>query len=78
MSNEKGSVTVGVMVGLGVLYVVLLLAARNGYGYMGYHGYHRGPSFFYWGGPSVYHDPYVRNGSVGNSGRRGGGFGSGK
>ena len=78
MNNERGSVTVGLMAFLGILYVLLFYVAFNGYGYMGYHGYHRGPSFWYWGGPRVYHDPYVRTGSVGNQGRRGGGFGSGK
>jgi len=63
---------------LGGIYMYLFPLASNGYGYMGYYGYHRGPSFWYWGGPSTYHDRNVRNGSVSGSGIRGGGPGSGK
>ena len=63
---------------LGVTYLSLHYAAANGYGYMGYHGYHRGPSFWYFGGPNVYYDRNVRGGSVSGPRSRGGGPGMGK
>lgn len=63
---------------LGLIYVALMPVASNGYGYMGYYGYHRGPSFGYLGGPSIYYDRDVRSGSINGTGVRGGGPGSGK
>lgn len=63
---------------LGLIYISLIRPASNGYGYMGYYGYHRGPSFWYFGGPSTYYDRNVRSGSVSGSSVRGGGPGSGK
>jgi len=63
---------------LGVIYVSFLPLASNGYGYMGYHGYHSSPSFFYFGGPSMYYDRSVRNGSRSGPNTLGGGPGSGK
>lgn len=63
---------------LGVAYLYLIPYASAGYGYMGYYGYHRGPSFWYWGGPHTYYDRNVRGGSVSGAGVRGGGPGSGK
>lgn len=63
---------------LGLLYMLFLPLASNGYGYMGYHGYHNSPSFFYWGGPSVYYDRSIRNGSRSGPNTLGGGPGSGK
>lgn len=62
---------------LGIIYFSLIRMASNGYGYMGYYGYHRGPSFWYWGGPSIYHNRDLRNTST-TGGIRGGGPGSGK
>lgn len=76
--NKTGKAVLITSVALGIIYFSLLSAAANGYGYMGYYGYHRGPSFFYWGGPSTYYDRNVRSGSVSGSGVRGGGPGSGK
>lgn len=67
-----------VVVVLVVLFIWALSYSRNGYGYQGYNGYHSGPSFFYWGGPSIYRDPSARQGSIGGSGHRGGGFSGGK
>jgi len=61
-----------------VIYFSLLSAAANGYGYMGYNGYHSGPSFWYFGGPSTYSEPSSRSGSVNGTNRIGGGPGSGK
>lgn len=63
---------------LAVIFLTLMAVASNGYGYVGYYGYHRGPSFFYWGGPSIYHDRNNRGGSAGGPSLRGGGPGSGK
>jgi hypothetical protein len=63
---------------LGGIYLGLHSAASNGYGYTGYGGYHRGPSFWYWGGPNVYTDQSSRDGSVNGTDRIGGGPGSGK
>jgi hypothetical protein len=63
---------------LGLVYLMLFSAASNGYGYMGYRGFHAGPSFWYFGGPTIYGDPSNRSGSVGGPNRMGGGPGSGK
>lgn len=63
---------------LGVIYISLMYPAANGHGYMGYYGYHRGPSFWYWGGPSVYYDRDIRRGSLSGTSFRGGGPGGGK
>jgi hypothetical protein len=63
---------------LGIIYLILLLPASNGYGYMGYHGYHRGPSFWYWGQTTIYTEPSNRSGSINGTHRIGGGPGSGK
>lgn len=64
--------------GLGAVFLILMSFASSGYGYMGYNGYGHGPSFWYWGGPNVYHGRDVRNGSVSGSGGFGGGPGAGK
>lgn len=45
---------------------------------MGYSGYHNGPSFWYFGGPSTYSEPSNRSGSINGTKRIGGGPGSGK
>ena len=63
---------------LGLVYYALIPTASRGYGYMGYYGYHRGPSFWYWGGPNTYYDRNNRSGSVNGPSVRGGGPGSGK
>lgn len=64
---------------LAVLYFSLARLASNGYGYMGYNGYHSGTSFWYWGGgPNIYYGRDLRSGSAGGSLSRGGGPGSGK
>ncbi len=64
---------------LGLIYVAMLFPASKGYGYLGYYGYHRSPSFFYFGGPRVYHArPSVREGSLGGPGQTGRGLTAGK
>ncbi len=63
---------------LGIIYAYLFTWASNGYGYMGYYGYHRGPSFMYWGGSNTYYNRDLRSGSINGSSVRGGGPGSGK
>ncbi len=63
---------------LGGTYLYSLPSASRGYGYMGYGGYHRGPSAWYWGGPDIYRDPSARTGSLGGPGHRGGGLAGGK
>lgn len=76
MKNIKG-----LMILFSVIWVVIYLSlfsfASNGYGYAGYYGYHRGPSFWYFGGASTYHDRNIRN-NVSGASLRGGGPGSGK
>jgi len=59
-------------------YSALFIPSLNGYGYAGYGGFHRGPSFFYWGGMNTYQGPSVRSGSRGGPGVRGGGPHGGK
>ena len=50
--------------------------SARGWGYSGYGGYyHRGPSFWYFGGPSYHPNKSMRSGSRGTTG---GGFHSGK
>ncbi|TAE83371.1 MAG: hypothetical protein EAZ74_06310 [Alphaproteobacteria bacterium] len=63
---------------LTLTYGLLFAPASHGYGYMGYRGYHSGPSFWYWGGPTTYAEPSNRSGSVNGTDRVGGGPGSGK
>ena len=64
---------------LAVIYISMLFPASRGYGYMGYYGYHRSPSFFYMGGPRVFHErPSVREGSLGGPGQTGRGLTPGK
>jgi hypothetical protein len=63
---------------MGISYLALLPSANAGYGYMGHRGYHHGPSFWYFGGPSTYHGTSARSGSISGPNNRGGGPGSGK
>ncbi len=63
---------------LGGSYLYALPAANQGYGYMGYGGYHRGPSAWYWTDGSIYREPSARSGSLGGPGHRGGGLAGGK
>lgn len=75
LSNVQKIILIVVLI---VLFVWALSSSSRGYGYMGYNGYHRGPSFFYMWGPSIYHQRSNRDGSIGGAGHRGGGFSSGK
>lgn len=77
MNKTQSAVLVTSLI-LGVIFFSLMPAASRGYGYMGYYGYHRGPSFWYFGGPSTYYNKDIRGGSVSGSRVRGGGPGSGK
>jgi hypothetical protein len=77
MTSTAKVVWVSIVI-LGLIYLALLPLASNGYGYMGYNGYYRGPSFWYWGGPTTYHEPSNRGGSVSGTDQLGGGPGSGK
>lgn len=61
-----------------LLYFGLFSFASAGYGYAGYHGYHHGPSFWYFGGPRFYPSRSLRNGSPGGPGGRGTGLHGGK
>ena len=76
--NQNGSAVIGLVVAMAVVYVFLLMISIRGWGYMGYGGYHRGPSFMYWGGPSIHHSKNVRDGSVSGANNRGGGYSGGK
>ncbi len=77
MNKTKQAMLIASVV-LGIVYFSLMSPASRGYGYMGYYGYHRGPSFWYFGGPSMYYDRNIRRGSVSGSSVRGRGPGSGK
>lgn len=61
-----------------MLCIVLFIIARNGYGYMGYYGYHEGPTFLYWNDTNYYYEKSARSGSVSGTNSRGGGPGQGK
>jgi hypothetical protein len=77
MTSTSKAVWASVII-LGLIYLSLFSPASNGYGYMGYNGYHSGPSFWYWGGPNIYSQPSNRSGSINGTDRIGGGPGSGK
>ncbi|ODS24103.1 hypothetical protein AB835_05055 [Candidatus Endobugula sertula] len=74
----KRSVVFTIIGVLALFFIIALFASTRGYGYMGYYGYHHGPSFFYWGGPRIYNSRSYRGGSIGGFRHRGGGFGGGK
>ena len=76
-STDKKSKIVLITV-LIIVFIWALLYSMRGWGYMGYNGYSHGPSFFYFGGPGIFHSPSNREGSISGSGQRGGGFGAGK
>ena len=78
LSGERGSAVMALVLILGLVWGGAFYLGSRGWGYSGYYGYHRGPSFFYWGGANTYHSPSVRSGSVGGPGHRGGGVGGGK
>ncbi len=59
-------------------YGALFIPSRSGYGYAGYGGFNRGPSFFYFGGAPTYHGASVRRGSRYGPGMHGGGMHGGK
>lgn len=63
---------------LGLVYIFLFPQASNGYGYVGYNGYQRGASFWYFDGPTIYTERSNRSGSVHGTKRIGGGPESGK
>lgn len=75
VNNSKHMMLIGVLV---VFFIGAIIYSSRGWGYMGYQGYHSGPSFFYMGGPRIYNQPSVRDGSISGSGQRGGGFSGGK
>ncbi len=76
--REGGSIIIPVVIVLGLAYLMLVRVSLGGWGYMGHGGYHRGPSFWYMGGPQVYHEPSVRSGSQSGPGHTGGGVRGGK
>ena len=76
--SERGSVWITLIVCLAIIYLLAFRCGSRGWGYTGYNGYNRGPSFWYFGGPRVYHDPSVRTGSLGGPSHRGGGLRGGK
>ncbi len=78
LKDERGSIAISIMVILGIIYFSAFYFGRRGWGYSGYYGYNRGPSWLYWGGANTYHTPSARSGSLGGPGHRGGGIGGGK
>ena len=77
-NKQSGSAFIGLLVVMAIVYFALLSFSLKGWGYMGYGGFYRGPSFMYFGGPNVYHSPTTREGSVSGPGNRGGGYSGGK
>jgi hypothetical protein len=82
--EKKGPIKISnrnTYIGLGAILAALLIwasvSSTRGYGHMGYHGYHSGPSFFYFGGPRVYPQRSNRTGSIGGSNHRSGGLSGG-
>ncbi len=71
-----------ILIALGIfilIYFLILSLSFRGWGYAGYGGFHHGPAFLYFGGPSYYTpSPSVRPGSMGGPSTRGGGFRGGK
>ena len=51
--KQSGSAYLGLIVVMAVAFFFLLMVSMRGWGYMGYGGYHRGPSFWYMGGPNA-------------------------
>ena len=78
MKRQSGSAFVGLIAAMVIIYLVVLMFSLRGWGYMGYGGYHRGPSFMYWGGPDIHHSRSNRDGSTGGPNNRGGGHSGGK
>jgi hypothetical protein len=78
MNNEKGFVHISLLVVLSFVYLLLFYWGSSGWGYMGYRGYHYGPSWWYWGGPRYHYGGNVKHGSVKGRSHRGGGFRGGK
>ncbi len=78
LNNERGSGFVVLLAIMGMLYFVLFSWGSRGWGYMGYRGYHYGPSWLYWGGPRYHYGGNVKNGSLGGRSHRGGGIRGGK
>ncbi len=76
--KKSGFATITLLVILGVVYFSLFLFASRGWGYMGYRGYHYGPSWWYFGGPRYYYGNSIRHGSMGGRSHRGGGMRGGK
>ena len=79
MNNQKGITSLMLIGILAITYLFLCFISSRGWGYMGYRGYSRGPSFWYFGGPRYYYGRNIRHGSI-YRGRtyRGGGPRSGK
>ena len=75
--KQTGAGLLMLIIGMAVLFIALMSFSMRGWGYMGYGGYGYGPSFMYFGGPSIYHGASVRSGSVGGPGHRGGGISGG-
>ena len=79
MYNQRGSVFLGLIVVLAILYFFLMSISLRGWGYAGYsRGYAYRSSFWYFGGAHYYGGPSVRSGSLGGPGYAGGGPSAGK
>ena len=77
--NNNGFINIAIIIFLVAIYFVLFMFGTRGYGYMGYYGYRRGPSFWYMGSSSrYYYGDSVRHGSYGRRSYRGGGMRGGK
>ena len=77
--KQGGGFLTSLLVVLVILFAGALYLSTAGWGYMGYGGYHHGPSFWYVGGPQYVHQGQsIREGSLGSPGHRGGGLRGGK
>ena len=76
--QQSGNAFIGLIIVMAVVYFGILMISMRGWGYMGYGGYYRSPSFWYWGGPSIHRSSSIRHGSLGGPNNRGGGYSRGK
>ncbi len=76
MTTKKSIIIASIVIG--IIYLVMVPFASNGYGYMGYYGYYNGPSGLYWNDTYYYYEKSNRSGSVSGTHSRSGGPGQGK
>lgn len=73
--QQQGGIFLAVAAILFLIWFIMLIPGCSGAGYA---SYYRPASWWYWGGPSIYHDRSVRSGSAWGNAQRGGGISAGK